>query len=260
MAWLWGKINLRSSSSNLLTESLGYMNGSFQILTDKFVKHLQDKGCIFHFNSEVNNIIQNEEKWIVNGEEYDFVLSTVAYPITRKIYDGFLSKKENDIINKVKYTAARTMMLVLNKPFTTFYWLNIGENNIPFGGIIEHTNMVDSKKYSNNHIIYISNYMYQDERLYKLSENELLKEYEPYLKAISKEFDIKNIKEFHVYNELYAQPIIEKNYSKNLLPLKLEKKGLYVATMPQIYPEDRGMNYAIQLGYNVADIINNGLT
>jgi len=37
-----------------------------------------------------------------------------------------------------------------------------------------------------------------------------------------------------------------------ILDFKLNKHGLYLATMPQIYPEDRGMNYAIKIGYEVA--------
>jgi len=252
MSWLWGKINLRSSSSNMLTESLGYMEGSFKVLTDCLEKYLIDKGCIFKYNTEIENLNKNGDKWIINKEEYDAVISTVAYPITQTIFNKYLNAEEKSILNNVKYTAARTMMILLNKPITDFYWLNIGENDIPFGGVIEHTNLVTKSQYKNNNIVYISNYMYQDEEMYKMTKEELLKTYEPYLNKISDKFDMENIIDFEVYDELYAQPIIEKNYSEKILNFKLDKDGLYVATMPQIYPEDRGMNYAIKIGYEVA--------
>ena len=33
---------------------------------------------------------------------------------------------------------------------------------------------------------------------------------------------------------------------------KLENENIYLCTMPQIYPEDRGMNYAIRSGNKIA--------
>ena len=55
--------------------------------------------------------------------------------------------------------------------------------------------------------------------------------------------------------EKYTQPIIETNYSNDILDNKLQEKGLYICTLPQIYPEDRGVNYAIKSGYNLANKI-----
>ena len=35
----------------------------------------------------------------------------------------------------------------------------------------------------------------------------------------------------------------------------MKKEKIYLCTMPQIYPEDRGMNYAIKSGVNLANKI-----
>ena len=91
-----------------------------------------------------------------------------------------------------------------------------------------------------------------DNKLYNLSEEDLLKEYMKYLTQINKDFTIDNIKEYHVYDEKYAQPIIECNYSNYIMKDKLENENIYLCTMPQIYPEDRGMNYAIRSGNKIA--------
>ena len=45
------------------------------------------------------------------------------------------------------------------------------------------------------------------------------------------------------------------NYSKLLPPLQTPVPGLYSACMAQIYPEDRGQNYAIRIGREAADAI-----
>lgn len=261
MSWLWGKINLRSSSSTLKGEKLGYLDGSFQELTNRFEDYLTKKNCTIKLEQPVIKIEKNAKKWVVitktEKEEYDAVISTLAYPITEEIFNNYLSNETKKMLSNVKYTAARTLFLVSKEKFSNFYWINIGKDSIPFGGIIEHTNMIDKSIYDNKNIIYISNYMYKDDKLYNLNAQELLKEYEPYLKQINPEFKMENIEYKEIFEEEYAQPIIENNYSKNLLNFKISD-GLYIATMPQIYPEDRGMNYAIRLGYNVADNVLKG--
>lgn len=261
MAWLWGKIKLRSTSSTPEGEQLGYIKGSYQKLTDNFYKYLLNKNVDIKLETSVKEVIKDNDKYIVKytrnekeeKEEFDVIVSTIDYKDFEKLFDKYMNEEEKQKIQKVNYTSARTMMIVANKSFSPFYWLNIGDNDIPFGGIIEHTNFIDKSNYENNHILYISNYMTEDNKLYNVSKEELLKEYMKYLTKINKEFTMENIKDYYVFDEKYAQPIIECNYSEYIMDDKLEKERIYLCTMPQIYPEDRGMNYAIKLGSKVAN-------
>ena len=260
MAWLWGKIKLRSTSSTSEGEQLGYIKGSYQKLTDKFYKYLIDKGVNIKLSTNVEKVLKENSKYIVKyssnekeeKEEFDIIVSTIDYRNFEKIFDKYMETDEKQKIQKVNYTSARTMMIIANKSLTPFYWLNIGDNDIPFGGIIEHTNFIDKSNYDNNHIIYISNYMTEDNKLYNLSKEELLKEYMKYLTKINKEFTMENVKDYYVFDEKYAQPIIECDYSSYIMNDKLKNEKIYLCTMPQIYPEDRGMNYAIRFGNKIA--------
>ena len=83
----------------------------------------------------------------------------------------------------------------------------------------------------------------------------MLEEYLPHIKNINKDFDKNDIIKYEVIDEQYAQPIIGCNYSDQLMPTKLKQEGLYLCTLPQIYPEDRGVNYAIRSGYELAENI-----
>lgn len=261
MAWLWGKIKLRSTSSTPEGEQLGYIKGSYQKLTDNFYKYLLNKNVDIKLETSVKEVIKDNDKYIVKytrnekeeKEEFDVIVSTIDYKGFEKLFNKYMNEEEKQKIQKVNYTSARTMMIVANKSFSPFYWLNIGDNDIPFGGIIEHTNFIDKSNYDNNHILYISNYMTEDNKLYNVSKEELLKEYMKSLTKINKEFTMENIKDYYVFDEKYAQPIIECNYSEYIMDDKLEKERIYLCTMPQIYPEDRGMNYAIKLGSKVAN-------
>ena len=263
MAWLWGKIKLRSTSSTPEGEQLGYIKGSYQKLTDKLYEYLLNKNVNIKLETSVKEITKENDKYVVKyirnekeeKEEFDVIVSTIDYKGFEKLFDKYMKEEEKRKIQKVNYTSARTMMIVANKSFSPFYWLNIGDNDIPFGGIIEHTNFIDKSNYDNNHILYISNYMTEDNKLYNVSKEELLKEYMKSLTKINKEFTMKIIKDYYVFDEKYAQPIIECNYSEYIMNDKLEKEKIYLCTMPQIYPEDRGMNYAIRSGMNLANKI-----
>ena len=257
MAWMWGKMVLRSSSTSADGEELGYIKGSYQTLTDALEKFIVDNGVKIIKNAKVSKIENKDGK--VNilynsniDSGYNKVISTVAFPIVNEIADNMLSTSEKDKLASIDYTAARIMVLFLKNSQSKFYWLNNGDRSMPFGGLIEHTNFIDKSNYGGNNVIYISNYMFEDDRLYNITDEELLKEYIPMLKKIYKNFDEKDIVRTEVFKERYAQPMIVKDYSNKIPSFTTSSKGFYIASMPQIYPEDRGLNYAIRLGKEIA--------
>lgn len=258
MAWLWGKINLRGSSADVDGEKLGYLEGSFEVLTNKIKEKLINKNCKIKLNTNVIKVIKGD-RYIVKTEkeeeEYDFVISTVSYNISLKLLEELLSKEEKKKMDDLKYTSAKTLMIYSKKQLTPFYWINIGDIEIPFGGIIEHTNMINVKNYNGTNIIYISNYMDKDDKMYKLSPEELFDEYYIHLKKVNKEFKREDILQIQCFEEDDAQPIITTNYSEKILNTQLAENKIFIANMAQIYPEDRGMNYAIKMGYEVAQKI-----
>lgn len=259
MAWLWGKIKLRGSSSKASGEELGYLDGSFEILTQEIERYLLENKCDIKLNTKIDKIIKKNDKYIINKEDsteqYDYIISTVSYNVSKEIFNDLLDNEEKKKMQDLKYTCAKTLLLVTKKSLSPFYWINIGDTDIPFGGIIEHTNMINKSNYSDNHIIYISNYMSDKDRLYNLNANELLCEYLPHLKRLNKKLKKEDVIDLYCFEEDDAQPVITTNYSKKILNIKLKEKGLFIANMAQIYPEDRGMNYAIKLGYEVANYI-----
>jgi hypothetical protein len=45
------------------------------------------------------------------------------------------------------------------------------------------------------------------------------------------------------------------NHSKNIPDIRTPIKGLYFASMSQVYPWDRGTNYAVEIGRRTARLI-----
>ena len=264
MPWFWAKIQTRVSSRNYkFQEILCYPNGSFSKLISKLENEIKKNNGNIHFEHKVTKIITKDNsvesvdiidnKSSKKNVKYDIVISTAPYQVLDKLID--LDQNIKNSMNKVEYMSAIVMILTLNNSLSEYYWLSIAENNFPFLGIIEHTNLIPKEKYSDNNILYITNYVENDNKLLKYSYEELIDIYTPYLKKINNKFNKDWILE-HKFNKInYAQPIIPVNYSKIIIPLKLSIKGLYSGNTAQIYPEDRGTNYAVDLGNKITNLI-----
>ena len=55
-----------------------------------------------------------------------------------------------------------------------------------------------------------------------------------------------------IFKTRYSQPVVECDYSKKMPHITTSEKGFFTVGMAQIYPEDRGINYAIRSGYEAA--------
>jgi hypothetical protein len=64
-------------------------------------------------------------------------------------------------------------------------------------------------------------------------------------------FDRSWIRNHHVWRARYAQPVVGRHYSQLIPGVETPIRGLYLSTMAQVYPEDRGTNYAIRDGRRV---------
>ena len=265
MSWIWGKIHTRlASRKGILTkEKLGYPLGSFKILFDKLYEENKRRGVKVCLSHSVTKIItdKNQVKALkIEGtetpEKFDIVVCTLPSDIFRTLTPE-LSNTYIDKLKSADYMSAILTILVTKKPLSDIYWLNIADREIPFLGVIEHTNLVPSYNYSNNHIIYLTNYVTKSDPLYKMSDEDLLNEYIPHLKKINPNFDPSWIKNYYYHKIDNAQPIIKPNYSKIIPSHKTSIENLYLANTTQIYPEDRGTNYSVRMAIDIANLINN---
>ncbi len=266
MAWLWGKIYLRVASrgKGLQKERLGYPMGSFGEIFDRLEERIVQQGGTVHTSARVNQVVVENDRATgletqLSGQapdirEYDSVIATTpSYVFTRLV--PTLPQAYLDKLVNVRYLAAVLMILTLDQPLSNKYWLNIADRSLPFVGVIEHTNMIDPSLYGGRHIVYLTNYTSRESSLYQKSDTELLEEFIPHLQKINPEFDRSWIKEYYHHKVDGAQPIIGVNYSQRIPDHRTPIRNLYLANTTQIYPEDRGTNYSVRMGRQVAEMV-----
>jgi len=257
LAWFWARIAKR-------TPSLAYPQGGFLNFADHLTKEIEKKGGQIKFNSEVKKV-ENDKKIIVTVNEngkvkkynFDKVIFTVPSFLFLSIAIG-LPENYKRKFAKLNGLGATNLVLRLKKPFLpdNTYWLSICDKNSPVMAIVEHTNFMKNINYNKEHIIYLGNYLASDSKRYKMNKDEVLKLFDPFLKSINPKYKTDLIN-YELFKASFAQPIIPTNYSKMIPPFKTPLKNVYLANIEQVYPWDRGTNYAVELGEKIADYIFN---
>jgi protoporphyrinogen oxidase len=262
MAWLWSKIHLRMASRKggpLQKEQLGYLMGSFQVYIDEMERRMRAGGVQIATGAPVERITaeNNRATGIVLGDgthvAADAVIAAVPSVLFKKLAPP-LTPDYDRRLTAVQWQGAICAVMTLDQPLSPIYWMNIGDRSMPFLAIVEHTNFVGPEHYGGNHIVYISNYLSQDHEYFQKSDDELWALFEPALKRINPRFSPEWIKQRFVFRAPFAQPIITCNYRDIRPDHRTPVEGLYLETMTQIYPEDRGQNYSIKMGEEVAQM------
>ncbi len=258
MSWMWARIYKRSLK-------LGTYHGGFQAFLDDLGKAIQQQGATICLNAPVEKISEPNGKLtlMVNDEaqEFDQVISTTSPKLLLKLTEGLAHTPYGNQVAKLKSIGGLCVVLALKHRLMhdDTYWLNLpastpgsSQNEFPFLALVEHTNFLPRKHYGGDHIIYCGDYVPADHEYFTMSESELVDRFLPALKTVNPDFNPDWVRKSWVFRAPYAQPVPEINHSQNIPDLKTPINGLYWASMSQVYPWDRGTNYAVELGRQVA--------
>ena len=255
-SWFWTRIKKRSFS-------LGYFEKGTQTLVDALTQKIKSlKGEIFT-DKEVMSVKYEENGFLVFLKDkdsplsFDKVIATVSPEVLSKIFPA-ISEKEKKNLNSLESLGSLCLILSLKQNFLpgSTYWLNINEKDFPFVAVVEHTNFIDKKHYGNQTVLYVGGYYPADHRFFKMGREQILEEFLPYLKRINLNYSFEiNILNTELFKTTYSQPVMSFSYSQNVPTIKTSQPGFYWASLHHVYPEDRGINYAISLGKRIANEI-----
>lgn len=262
MVWFWGKIWLRTTSrrSPLEREKLGYPLGSFSVVIDAIVEAARNAGATLIAGSGPSVVRRTHDGgWSLTVDEqitdrFDAVIGSVPSPIFARLVPELPDEFRERLLD-LEYEAAVVALLEMDRPLSTVYWMNIADPSVPFTAIVEHTNFVPAAAYGGKHYVYLSKYLEPDDPYFTMADEDILARYWPHLRTINPEFEPSWVSRSWVFRERAAQPIITLNYSSRLPDHRTPLPGLYLANTSQIYPEDRGTNYSVRLGNEIAAMV-----
>jgi protoporphyrinogen oxidase len=276
MAWLWSKLTLRRrlEGKEARGEMLGYPRGGFQPLLDRLGAEIERRGGRVLIDRPAKSIAAADDGGfrVIHGapdsfrrghdprefeqagdpERYDAVVATVPSDIFAEMVEPSLANRLDPRCvagtSAIPYQTALCVILELDRRFGRFYWTNIADDRLPFIGLIEQTNLIGPEHYGGRHLLYVANYVEPSDPLLGLDSEQLIDAYAPGLKLVNPSFDASWIRNRWIFREPAAQPVVTLGYRERMPPLETGVPGLILANTTQIYPEDRGTNYSVELG------------
>ncbi|MCH7663160.1 MAG: NAD(P)/FAD-dependent oxidoreductase [Chloroflexi bacterium] len=251
MAWMWARLKAR-------TTRLGTFEGGFQAFADAFAEKLGGMGVTIQLNTPINSITSTTGGLDLQTSDgptsYDQVLATTSPGLLAKLAPDLPQNYLKGLLD-LKSMGAVVITLALKQQLSTqgYYWYNLPKNaGYPFLALVEHTNYVSKEHFGGDHILYCGDYLETSHEYFQLSKEELLERFIPGIQRINPNFKRDWIRKSWVHRAEYAQPVPLVNHSKNIPDIRTPIPGLYFASMSQVYPWDRGTNFAVEIGRKAA--------
>jgi protoporphyrinogen oxidase len=273
MVWLWSKLRLRRGE-DAREERLGYPRRSWEALLEALRRSIEAGGGRVMIDRPAARVERAGDGWDVTpgaagsfraghdprafaaggeAERYDRVLATVPGDVfERLVAPGGVPDAYLDRVRSIEYCAALCLLLEVDRRVTPYYWINVAQAGLPFVGLIEHTNLVGPERYGGRRFLYVANYLPHGDPLLELGGEDLLAAYAPGLRVANPAWERSWVRHAWRFAEPAAQPIVTVGYRERIPPIPTGAPGLFLANTTQVYPEDRGTNYAVRLGEEAA--------
>ena len=240
--WIWSRlVRIKSTRKGVSQKEMsGHLIGGYITLLQAMAKKIAEMGGRIHLKTPVQEVCienGNVSGLTVNGLQlkFDRVVVTAQTPVFQRLIPA-ASKEYHDFLSKTDYLGIVAPLLVLSKPLTGYWTLNITDDHFPFTGVIETTTYIDPKYVGGHHLVYLPKYTLPGSQWQKMSDDEIKQVWLKNLKEMLPTFDETTVKYFLVHRERYVEPLHPIN-SAHLIPeVKTPVKDLYLVTTSQIYP------------------------
>ncbi len=259
LSWMVGRMRQRMGSRKNGDERLGYLQGSLKTLLDALLEKLNFYNVDIFTTTAIDKIeINNHQIDYLVGNEKQFFAEKYVMTIPSIYLFPLLKNQANDLamqMEKIKYFSAMCVILEMKKPLSEIYWLNIAEDNFPFGGIIEHTNFIPASEYQGKYIAYLSRYFAEDEEIAKMNDEEIKKLMLEKLPQIFPNFSTEDLINVHLFKTKTGATVCDLNFSEKILPCKTPIKNMYLANMSHVYPDERSTNNSIRVAAEACKVM-----
>lgn len=261
MSWLWRRIQIRAVSKDNGEEKLGYFHGGFVALIDALAKSITETGGTIITEQGIDCIIQTEQGAgvVVNGvtEHFDAVIATVPSPTFGRLIEGSAQVTPEYVaqLKSIDYLGAVIMVFVTDQLISPYFWHNINDTDIPFLVLLSTSALTGTGAFQGKHIYYIGAYVPVEHRYFSDTDENIMQEWKAGLRKMFAHFDEGQILEEKLFRFKDAQHIVGTDYINKIPAYQSPVPHVYLSNFSQIFPDDRGTNYAIEEGKKIAELV-----
>ncbi len=250
LSWVVGRLRQRMRSRRSVRERLGYIEGSFHRLLEALKASLVAAGARLVSAAPVVSLDVRDGRLVgVRTPKGDFAggqfLSTLP---TTRLADLVRphAVAYADALGRVPYLGVVCTVLELERPASRVYWTNVADAGFPFGGAIEHTNLVGTAMYGGRHVLYLSRYFSPDDEWARLPETECGERMENALGRLAGG-EPPRVLARHVFRSPAAAVACGTDFSLAIPDCRSPVEGLYMTGMCHMYPDERSCNNSVRV-------------
>lgn len=215
--WTYVKRLFSARDATAQREHLGYVSGGYRTVFQRLLARLAAAGGDLELGVQVTRIAPGMDRRLtvaVGGrqETFDKVLFTGPVNVLRQVADPVLV----DVIQPgrdVEYLGVICMVLITRNPLVPYYVLNIGDESIPFTGIIGTSNVVDRAETNGLHVTYLPKYVLSDDPLLRADDETIRASFFAGLRRMFPDLDRVGIESVHINRAVKVQPLQVLDYS-----------------------------------------------
>ncbi len=250
LAWFAARIIKR-------TPQLIYCKGGFQAWADGLLEVNRALGARIHMGTQVSRFVRAGKGWEVCTEKRSWTVDAVLYTGAPHVLCQLCSdlpESFRDRVGEEQSMGAAVLTVALDRSLAhDTYWVSIpADAKVPFLVLVEHTAMVNRKHYGGQHLYYLGAYVEPTHPYLTMAAPMLAQEFLAGLQRVAPTFEPGQVLGWWLHRAAYAQPIPMCGFGARRLPLQTPLDGLYLASMSQVWPWDRGTNYAVEIGQRAA--------
>jgi protoporphyrinogen oxidase len=262
MAWLWARLNIRARSRAEGGEKFGYFRGGFGVVAEALARAATAAGAVIRTGRAIAQLRPEGDGFAVTDQtgatdRFDRVLFTGS----SRVFAGLLEQLESpprayiDQLRTVPYLNALCLVFASRQELPAPFWLNVNEAGAPFLVLVHHTRLVPRENYGGLNIYYIGAYLDSAAPLWREDDAGVCRQWFDYTRKIYRQFDEAAVVEKALFRLTDAQHVVKTGHAARIPDHRTPVPGLYLANFSQIYPEDRGTNFAVRDGNRLANLI-----
>lgn len=239
--WIWSRlVRMKSTRQGAAQkEQAGHLIGGYQTLLTAMAAVIRAAGGALHVNTPVQEIVVDQDR--VAGvrcqdqlHPYATVVCTLQTPLLSRLIPSADATYRTSLMQQ-EYLGVICALLVLDRPLTGYWTLNITDETIPFTGIIETTAYIDPIYVGGHHLVYLPKYTLPGSDWQRKSDAEIEQIWLDALARMLPAFDRHALRYCLVQRERYVEPL-HRIGASNALPTRTPIAGLWHVTTAQIYP------------------------
>ena len=231
-------------------EHLGHVSGGYRRVFREAERRIAEAGGDLRLGTTVDKVLPRAGGGVdvvVDGlvESFDKVVFTGPTNVLRATADPSLVEVPQ-AGGDVEYLGVVCMVVATRKPFTPYYVLNIGDERVPFTGVIGMSTVVDPLETAGLHVTYLPKYVLSTDPLLAVPDEEIRASFLPALHAMYPDLEAAGIESVHINRAVKVQPLQVLGYSSLVQPARTRHGDFYVVNTAQFVNNTLNNNEVIR--------------